>query len=312
MTSTKPQKNQESAKTYLDYIDKEMTFCGIITTFSLACVLFSINKMFGKDDGPLHIEYNSLYFIIALILLLVAAYLLFKQRSDLAYYYGQISLEISMPGYTGKSINELFEKVDAWSFWYPYFYAIAIIGCAFAEFVVLIIIALIDNHSAWLYLFLINHRVVNGIFIFLFFLLCGYIYVTNMTKEKKEKLPHYKVYTRIAVSNVHDGGVGVLAIADIPKDEYIFFPDNDHVIWVNETELENLPEGIKKLYTDFCVKKGKKYGCPISFNKLTPAWYLNSSQTPNVYCDDDLRFKALRNIKEGEELTADYSKYSED
>jgi len=44
---------------------------------------------------------------------------------------------------------------------------------------------------------------------------------------------------------------------------------------------------------------------------LTPAWYLNDSQTgPNVYCDAHYDFFAMRDIKEGEELKADYSTYS--
>jgi SET domain-containing protein len=46
-------------------------------------------------------------------------------------------------------------------------------------------------------------------------------------------------------------------------------------------------------------------------NPLTVAWYLNHSKTPNVGCDKDYIFSALRDIKEGEELTADYHTYNE-
>jgi len=73
-----------------------------------------------------------------------------------------------------------------------------------------------------------------------------------------------------------------------------------------------LPKEIKKLYTDFGVLKDGRYGCPPCFNQLTPAWYLNNSKkTPNVRCDANYDFFALRDIKAGEELTAHYSKYSE-
>jgi SET domain len=75
--------------------------------------------------------------------------------------------------------------------------------------------------------------------------------------------------------------------------------------------ISRLPNEIKKLYKDFCVKKGNKYICPISFNKLTPAWFLNHSDDPNVAADSDYRFYAIRNIKKGEELTANYHTYSE-
>ena len=134
-----------------------------------------------------------------------------------------------------------------------------------------------------------------------------------MTKESlPRKLPHFKVYTRIGVSKVHEGGVGIIAIADIPKDEYIFYPDDDQIVSVEQNEINELPKEIKNLYYDFCVKQGNLYNCPVSFNKLTPAWYLNNSNTPNVYCDKNLVFKALRDIKVGEELTANYSEYSEE
>lgn len=58
--------------------------------------------------------------------------------------------------------------------------------------------------------------------------------------------------------------------------------------------------------------KDNKYGCPKNFNQLTIAWYLNNSTDPNVGCDSNYNFFALRNIKKGEEITADYSTYSDD
>jgi SET domain-containing protein len=74
---------------------------------------------------------------------------------------------------------------------------------------------------------------------------------------------------------------------------------------------------IRKLYDDFAViltdKSDKKtrFGCPLSFNRLTPTWFLNHSSRPNVRCDDNYHFVALRDIVPGNELTVDYSKYSE-
>jgi SET domain-containing protein len=121
--------------------------------------------------------------------------------------------------------------------------------------------------------------------------------------------PHYDVYTRIARSKVH--GVGVIAVRNIPKGTYIFFGDNDRLRWIKASKVKRLPIQIKRLYKDFCIRKGELYGCPTNFNKMTPAWYLNHSKTPNVAADKAYRFYALRNIKTGEELFADYKTYSE-
>src|SRR5438874_9338296 len=116
-----------------------------------------------------------------------------------------------------------------------------------------------------------------------------------------KRLPHYGVYTRIAVSNIH--GVGVKAIRPIKKGTYIFYGDESRFRWIKKKSLRHLPKEIRQLYDDFCIEIGGCYGCPSSFNSLTPASYLNHSVKPNVACDKTYRFHALRDIKANEELT---------
>jgi SET domain-containing protein len=123
-------------------------------------------------------------------------------------------------------------------------------------------------------------------------------------------LPHEGVYTRLKPSKIH--GVGVIAIRDIPKGTSVFTEDDDDIVWIDKKEIVDLPPPLRKFYDDFCIVKRDKYGCPKNFNKLTIAWYLNSSDKPNVAADENYRFYALRDIKAGEELTADYSTYSDE
>jgi len=108
-------------------------------------------------------------------------------------------------------------------------------------------------------------------------------------------------------------GVGVFAIRRIKKGTYIFPDDKAKLQWLSRKKLKNLPKAIKRLYHDFCIIKdgGALYGCPKSFNNLTVSWYINESKKPNVGCDKNYNFYALREIKSGEELTADYSTYNE-
>jgi len=117
------------------------------------------------------------------------------------------------------------------------------------------------------------------------------------------------VFARIGRSKIH--GVAILAIRNIKKGTSIFYGDDDPIYWVEKKKIQQLPDGIKKLYEDFCIIKGDLYGCPKNFNQLTPAWYLNDSKNPNVACGNDYKFYALRDIKKGEELTVDYSTYSD-
>ncbi len=124
------------------------------------------------------------------------------------------------------------------------------------------------------------------------------------------RLPHDNVYTRLGVSKIH--GVGVFAICNIPKGTNIFGNDECEMVWIDEDDIGNIDSELKRLYDDFCVIKNGKYGCPKNFNMLTVGWYLNESKdNPNVLCTGDYDFIALRNIKKGEEITIDYSKYSE-
>jgi hypothetical protein len=130
---------------------------------------------------------------------------------------------------------------------------------------------------------------------------------------RKNNLPHKNVLTRLRPSKVHRGGVGVFAICDIKKNSPIFGDDDDDMVWVYKKNLAGLVKPLRELYDDFAVIKnnGKKYGCPRNFNLLTLSWYLNESKNPNVQCDNNYRFFASRDIKAGEELTVNYSTYSE-
>ena len=134
--------------------------------------------------------------------------------------------------------------------------------------------------------------------------------VTLSWKSEKSHLPHQGVYTRLRPSKTH--GVGLLAIKNIKRGTKLF-NDEDGMVWIDKDKLGRLPKEIMQLYKDFAVLKNGRYGCPPNFNQLTPAWYINESRKhPNVHCDQNYDFVALKDIEPDEELTVDYSTYSED
>jgi hypothetical protein len=122
-------------------------------------------------------------------------------------------------------------------------------------------------------------------------------------------LPHEGVFTRLRPSRTH--GIGVFAIRRIPKGTKLFKGDSDDMRWIESQEVGRLPREVRRLYDDFCVLRTGRLGCPPSFDRLTPSWYLNESRDPNVVCDEHFNFIAKRSIVSGEELTVDYSTYSE-
>jgi SET domain-containing protein len=123
--------------------------------------------------------------------------------------------------------------------------------------------------------------------------------------------PHDGVFARIQLSRIH--GVGVFAVRNIKNGAYVFPDDKVKIVWVSRSTLKGLPSALKRLYKDFCIikDKGKTYGCPENFNKMTVSWYLNHSKKPNVGCDMHFDFFALRRIKAGEELTVDYDTFNQ-
>ncbi len=125
----------------------------------------------------------------------------------------------------------------------------------------------------------------------------------------KRKLPHYRVFTRIARSRIH--GVGVIAIRHIKKGTKIFFGDDAPIVWVDRSKVKLIEPELRRLYDDFCIVNNDLYGCPKNFNQLTVAWYLNHSDKPNVRADIHYDFYALRDINKGQELTVDYDSFSD-
>jgi SET domain-containing protein len=112
------------------------------------------------------------------------------------------------------------------------------------------------------------------------------------------------VYARIGRSRTH--GVGVLAIRDIPAGTLVFRHESERVVWVSRAAVRRLPAALRSLYEDFGMVSGVKLGVPPSLNMLSVGWYVNHSDRPNVAAGEDARFRTLRRIRSGEELTADY------
>lgn len=116
--------------------------------------------------------------------------------------------------------------------------------------------------------------------------------------------PHAGVYARIGLSRVH--GVGVRAVRDIPRGTLVFRGESERVAWVSRAAVKRLPKAIRSLYEDFGMVWRDQIGVPPSLNMLSVGWYVNHSDRPNVEAGEDGRFRALRRIRAGEELTADY------
>ncbi|MFO0933359.1 MAG: SET domain-containing protein [Planctomycetota bacterium] len=116
--------------------------------------------------------------------------------------------------------------------------------------------------------------------------------------------PHDGVYARIGPSRIH--GVGAIAVRDIPRGARVFAGEVEQVAWVRRDDVRRLPRAMRSLYEDFGMVDGAWLGVPKNLNRLSVGWYVNHADVPNLAAGEDGRFRALRRIRAGEELTADY------
>jgi hypothetical protein len=137
----------DAPKEYLDYLDKEMTIMGILSTFSAAAAALALDRIGGAEPakGSLFTmlwTHEAPYVLAGSGWLIAAALFFYLQRSLLAYYYGAISFSIHRPGGKSWTVQRWLEEADAWSTWFRYrigfvclvlaasMYALALLGQA--------------------------------------------------------------------------------------------------------------------------------------------------------------------------------------
>jgi SET domain-containing protein len=138
-----------------------------------------------------------------------------------------------------------------------------------------------------------------------------------MTKKEIIQDLEKNIYCRIRPSRIH--GVGVFAIRHIPKGAYPLISIWDvAVVPIAEKEIirnKKIHSAVKTLVRSFYARQnGKLYFPAHSFNQIDISYFLNHSNNPNLEATDvgdDILFRAKRNIKVGEELTTDYSTFSD-
>ena len=118
------------------------------------------------------------------------------------------------------------------------------------------------------------------------------------------------IYCRLKPSNIKGAGVGVFAIENIPIGIDPFPGCETKLNNLSKEAYNNLTEDKKRMVRDFCYYSSGNWRVPNNFNQLDISWYVNSSQNPNLEFDNQTgKYKTLKEIKSGEELTYYYEVY---
>lgn len=128
-----------------------------------------------------------------------------------------------------------------------------------------------------------------------------------MTKQELIDELSNRTYCALKPSSVQ--GIGVFAIKDIPKGVVPFLPGDDDWLDLGEEDMKKLPLEIQQMAKFYFTKEDGQYHFPAYGCKL---WdmvnFLNHSDQPNILGGE---FRALRDIKKGEELTISYNTVDE-
>lgn len=109
----------------------------------------------------------------------------------------------------------------------------------------------------------------------------------------------------VAASNIH--GLGLFAAEPIKKDSLIWLIDERVDRVYSKEEFEALPEMLKTYFRTYgyIEKVDNRYYLEVDNGK-----YSNHSETPNTYFSKcGLKWYALRDIAEGEEITCNYGDF---
>lgn len=133
-----------------------------------------------------------------------------------------------------------------------------------------------------------------------------------MTKEELLQELKHETFVALQPSAIH--GIGVFAIADIPKGcRTIFSKNTGGWITLSFEEAEQLPAHSREFIETYYLYDEENYFIPDHGCKVMDmASYLNHSSSPNIQSvNHGEYFEALRDIKAGEELLVDYGEIVE-
>lgn len=133
-----------------------------------------------------------------------------------------------------------------------------------------------------------------------------------MTKEELLQELTHETFVALQPSAIH--GIGVFAIADIPKGcRSLFSRNTGGWITLSFEEAEQLPAHSREFIETYYLYDEEKYFIPDHGCKVMDmASYLNHSASPNIQSvNHGEYFEALRDIKTGEELLVDYGEIVE-
>jgi hypothetical protein len=135
---------EERLKLFLEYLHIEMTIMGILSAFCVAAMGLIFSSVITADKGfaPELWKAGSWYILAGTFLMALGALSFYRQRSTLAWYYGQLCLSVQPVKVIKSSTEELLEEADSWNSWLHYHLGFSFTCAALIEYGVAVLASL--------------------------------------------------------------------------------------------------------------------------------------------------------------------------
>ncbi len=109
---------------------------GILSAVSVLAPGGILSSVLASDKGVARAIWDSsgLFIVAGSTMCIVAALWFFKQRSDLAWFFGQICFHEAMKKSDLNGLRKWFECADSWAAWWPYSLGFTFLIAGFAEY----------------------------------------------------------------------------------------------------------------------------------------------------------------------------------
>jgi hypothetical protein len=275
---------------YLDYLDKEMTIMGVLSTFCVLVAGGALDRVSSSANTYFEVvwKHGNAFIIVGSIFALFAALCFYLQRSLLAWYYGQISLCLTKtkPEITGKtrsekteyeySLNDWYADADSWPTWIRYNCAFGFLILAFSEYGFALISFKIEHFLRHKVLYLSAPvLILLPLYVLWILLLLKYPYEDNpvkafFTSKRTAAIPE------ITLADVARRGVeqhaqhlktrfkNIVAVSDAVHDlsqaethKIAIYVHDDNAKGIPKKLRVNMPDGsIRSIHTEIILKTG--------------------------------------------------------
>lgn len=110
-------------KEYLEYLDKEMTIMGILSTFCVAAAALVVDRVGTAEHDSFFRTLSRDHAVSVFVgsgFLFVAGLCFYLQRSKLAHFYGSICISTIHPGYHPWDTSRWLKEAYSWRTWLRY------------------------------------------------------------------------------------------------------------------------------------------------------------------------------------------------